>query len=163
MGTRVPTSSPLTAPPALPDPPRDRPRIPQVWAQWWILWRRIAGGLDEAQQAQQRHLAAPNVLVDLDQLLLHLGHVGLRRRALLVVRERDVNGTRPWVHGYVLRPVERNASDVVGGGLHLALGILVHKFSKTLFSGRGKKVGNGSLTEYARNSALQRLRSDSDT
>ena len=23
---------------------------PQVWAQWWILWRRIAGGLDEARQ-----------------------------------------------------------------------------------------------------------------
>jgi len=22
----------------------------QVWSQWWILWRRIAGGLDEAQQ-----------------------------------------------------------------------------------------------------------------
>ncbi|MDB4974811.1 MAG: Chaperone protein DnaK [Myxococcaceae bacterium] len=23
---------------------------PQVWSQWWILWRRIAGGLDEARQ-----------------------------------------------------------------------------------------------------------------
>lgn len=23
---------------------------PQVWSQWWILWRRIAGGLDEAKQ-----------------------------------------------------------------------------------------------------------------
>ena len=23
---------------------------PQVWSQWWILWRRVAGGLDEAQQ-----------------------------------------------------------------------------------------------------------------
>lgn len=22
----------------------------QVWSQWWILWRRIAGGLDEARQ-----------------------------------------------------------------------------------------------------------------
>ncbi len=22
----------------------------QVWSQWWIMWRRIAGGLDEAQQ-----------------------------------------------------------------------------------------------------------------
>jgi hypothetical protein len=22
----------------------------QVWSQWWILWRRIAGGLDENQQ-----------------------------------------------------------------------------------------------------------------
>lgn len=22
----------------------------QVWAQWWIFWRRLAGGLDEAQQ-----------------------------------------------------------------------------------------------------------------
>ena len=22
----------------------------QVWSQWWILWRRIAGGLDEAKQ-----------------------------------------------------------------------------------------------------------------
>jgi molecular chaperone DnaK (HSP70) len=24
----------------------------QVWSQWWILWRRIAGGLDEAKQTQ---------------------------------------------------------------------------------------------------------------
>ncbi|NNE44663.1 MAG: hypothetical protein HKN12_10670 [Gemmatimonadetes bacterium] len=31
-------------------------------------------------------------------------------------------------------------------------------FSRTLFSGRGKKAGEGSLTEFARNSALQRLR-----
>jgi molecular chaperone DnaK (HSP70) len=23
-----------------------------VWAQWWIMWRRIAGGLDEAKQGQ---------------------------------------------------------------------------------------------------------------
>jgi hypothetical protein len=22
----------------------------QVWSQWWIMWRRVAGGLDEAQQ-----------------------------------------------------------------------------------------------------------------
>jgi len=24
----------------------------QVWSQWWILWRRIAGGLNEAQQTR---------------------------------------------------------------------------------------------------------------
>jgi hypothetical protein len=23
---------------------------PQVWTQWWVMWRRIAGGLDEAKQ-----------------------------------------------------------------------------------------------------------------
>jgi len=27
----------------------------QVWSQWWILWRRIAGGLDEAQQCTLFH------------------------------------------------------------------------------------------------------------
>ena len=25
---------------------------PQVWAEWWTLWRRVAGGLDETAQAQ---------------------------------------------------------------------------------------------------------------
>lgn len=24
---------------------------PQVWSEWWTLWRRIAGGLDEVQQS----------------------------------------------------------------------------------------------------------------
>jgi hypothetical protein len=28
---------------------------PQVWSQWWILWRRIAGGLDETQQRTLLH------------------------------------------------------------------------------------------------------------
>jgi hypothetical protein len=41
----------------------------QVWSQWWILWRRIAGGLDEAKQT---HI--------LDDLTFYLEPLGPRPR-----------------------------------------------------------------------------------
>ncbi|MDB4989817.1 MAG: Chaperone protein DnaK [Myxococcaceae bacterium] len=43
---------------------------PQVWSQWWILWRRIAGGLDEARQ-----------LSLLDELSFYLEPQGPRPRS----------------------------------------------------------------------------------
>ncbi|MEY4511877.1 MAG: hypothetical protein RLZZ450_3999 [Pseudomonadota bacterium] len=42
----------------------------QVWAQWWILWRRIAGGLDEARQTAL-----------LDELTYYIEPQGTRPRA----------------------------------------------------------------------------------
>jgi len=43
---------------------------PQVWAQWWILWRRIAGGLDEVRQTSL-----------LDELSYYVAPQGPRPRA----------------------------------------------------------------------------------
>ena len=42
----------------------------QVWSQWWILWRRIAGGLDDARQLRL-----------LDELSYYLEPQGPRPRA----------------------------------------------------------------------------------
>ncbi len=43
----------------------------QIWSQWWILWRRIAGGLDEARQSSL-----------LDELSYYLEPQGPRPKAL---------------------------------------------------------------------------------
>jgi hypothetical protein len=42
----------------------------QVWSQWWILWRRIAGGLDESRQS-----------TILDDLIYYIEPVGPRPKA----------------------------------------------------------------------------------
>lgn len=46
---------------------------PQVWAEWWTLWRRVAGGLNEQQQAQ--------IVSDIEYYLLPVTGAGKKRPA----------------------------------------------------------------------------------
>jgi hypothetical protein len=98
----------------------------QVWSQWWIMWRRIAGGLDEAQQR--------SLLADLSY---YLEPAGPRPRArpkgpkalaledmvrLSGALERVPAADKVKVGDWLLGQLDK--SEVSAGAVHWALGRL---------------------------------------